>query len=203
MLVMLRPSTLSDGRRRMLAKSVAPRKRRRKEAAKKELAEEKARLRKLKIEDVQEKLRKIKQAAGLRGKDLQEEDWARFLDDSWDDARWEEEMQKRFGEAYYGDEDIENEEEHTEAQAARKKRKIKKPKWDDDIDIGDIVPDFDGDEETGIYLVRRRRKSHQRSILRNQTARQSPKRRPKIYKERTTKDKKIARKERKIDRAIG
>jgi protein KRI1 len=124
----------------------------RKQAAKKELAEEKARLRKLRIEDVQEKLSKIKQAAGLRAKDLQEEEWARFLEDSWDDAKWEEEMRRRFGEAYYSDEDIENEEEQTEPQGIRKKQKIRKPRWDDDIDIGDIVPDFDDDEKPAFTL---------------------------------------------------
>jgi protein KRI1 len=126
--------------------------REKKEAAKREFAEDKARLRKLRIEDVQEKLRKIKRAAGLRGKDLQEEDWSRFLDDSWDDAKWEEEMRKRFGEAYYSDEDVESQEEQREPQVARKKQKIRKPKWDDDIDIDDIVPDFDGNEKPTFTL---------------------------------------------------
>ena len=119
----------------------------RKEDARQQLAEEKARLRKLRIEDVQEKLRKIKRAAGLRGKNLQEEDWAMFLDEGWDDAKWEEEMRKRFGEAYYGDEDVESDEVQSESQTSRKKPKLRKPKWDDDIDIGDIVPDFDDDEK--------------------------------------------------------
>ena len=124
----------------------------RKEAAKQQLAEEKARLRKLRIEEVQEKLEKIKRAAGLRGQDLKEADWARFLDKGWDDAMWEEEMRKRFGEAYYNDLDNESNEEHAEPRAAGKKRKLKKPKWDDDIDIGDIVPDFDGDENPDFSL---------------------------------------------------
>jgi protein KRI1 len=124
--------------------------RERKEAAKRERAEDKARLRKLKIEDVQEKLKKIKQAAGLRGKDLSVEEWSRFLDDTWDDARWEEEMLKRFGEAYYGDEDIESDEE--QPQSARKKRKPKKPQWDDDIDIDDIVPGFDDNQKPAFIL---------------------------------------------------
>jgi protein KRI1 len=88
----------------------------------------------------------------LRSKDLKEEDWARFLDDSWDDAKWEEEMRKRFGEAYYGDEDVDSGVEQAEARPARKKRTIKKPKWDDDIDICDIVPGFVGDEGPAFAL---------------------------------------------------
>ena len=123
-----------------------------KEAAKQQLAEEKAQLRKLRIEEVQEKLRKIKRAAGLRGNDLQEEDWARFLNEGWDDATWEEEMRKHFGEAYYVDKDPETDEERAQSQARTNKPKIKKPKWDDDIDIGDIVPEFDVDEKPAFSL---------------------------------------------------
>ena len=120
------------------------RKAREAERAKKETArqareEEKARYRKLKVSEVEEKLRKIKDAAGLRGKSLQEQDWSAFLDESWDDERWEQEMRKRFGDDYYADHDSNgsNEEE------GKRKGKIKKPKWEDDIDIDDLVPDFD------------------------------------------------------------
>lgn len=168
-----------------------------KEAAKKELAEEKARLRKLKIEDVQEKLRKIKRAAGWRGKDLKEEDWAKFLDASWDDAEWEEEMQKRFGEVYYGEGDIDSEVEHTEAQAARKKRMIKKPKWDDDIDIGDIVPDFDGDEGPAFALSED--DTSQSEIEMPESDGKLKSQKPsKVYKSKRQQDKMEARKERKM-----
>jgi protein KRI1 len=114
----------------------------RKEAAKRERAEEKARLRKLKIEEAEEKLRKIKKAAGLKGSGgLTPEDWARFLDDDWNNAKWEEEMQKRFGELYYAQDDGSS---GGDARAATKKRrKPKKPKWDEDIEINDLIPDFD------------------------------------------------------------
>ena len=110
-----------------------------KEAARQAREEEKARYRKLKVSEVEEKLRKIKDAAGLRGKSLQEQNWSAFLDESWDDKRWEQEMRKRFGDDYYADHDSNgsNEEE------AKRKEKIKKPKWEDDIDIDDLVPDFD------------------------------------------------------------
>ena len=113
-----------------------------KDAAQQAREEEKARYRKLKVSEVEEKLRKIKVAAGLRGKSLQGQDWSAFLDESWDDERWEQEMRKRFGDDYYADHDSNgsNEEE------GKRKRKIKKPKWEDDIDINDLVPDFDAAE---------------------------------------------------------
>lgn len=119
----------------------------RKEAEKQQRKEEKARLRKLKIEELEEKIRRIKRAAGLRTEDIQPEDWSRFVDDDWDDAKWEEEMQKRFGEDYYAEEDIGSEDEISE-----KRPKVRKPKFDDDIDIKDIVPDFGNDEQADFSL---------------------------------------------------
>ena len=172
----------------------------RKEAAKRELAEDKARLRKLKIEDVQEKLKKIKQAAGLRGKDLQVEDWSRFLDDTWDDARWEEEMRKRFGEAYYGGEDVEdveNDEEQPEHHSGMKKRSLKKPKWDDDIDIDDIVPNF-GDDEKPTFILSEDEGSHTEADTPEINGKTGSKKMSKDYKKERQESKKMARKERKI-----
>jgi protein KRI1 len=114
----------------------------RKEAAKRERDQEKARLRKLKVEEAEEKLRKIKTAAGLKGcGGLTPEDWARFLDDDWNDAEWEKEMQKRFGESYYAQDDGSS--DGDAPGVTSKRRKPKKPKWDDDIEINDLVPDFD------------------------------------------------------------
>jgi protein KRI1 len=116
--------------------------REKKEAAKRERAAEKARWRKLKIEEAEEKLRKVKQAAGLRGSaGISQDDWARFLDDDWDDAKWEEEMEKRFGEAYYAQNDASS--DQGAPQSTKKSRKPRKPKWDDDIEIKDLIPDFD------------------------------------------------------------
>ena len=120
-----------------------------KEAEKQQRKEEKARLRKLKIEEFEEKVRRIKRAAGIRTQDIQPEDWSKFVDEDWDDAKWEEEMQRRFGEDYYADEDIESEEDETSG----KKRKVRKPKFDDDIDIKDIVPDFEDDEKAEFTLT--------------------------------------------------
>ena len=114
-----------------------------KDAARQTREEEKARYRKLKVSEVEEKLRKIKDAAGLRGRALQEQDWSAFLDDGWDDERWEQEMRKRFNVDYYAEHDS-NDDNEVEAKS---KRKIKKPKWEDDIDIDDLVPNFDGAEQ--------------------------------------------------------
>lgn len=112
------------------------------ELEKQEREEEKARLRKLQIAEAEDKVRKIKQAAGLRGKVLKQEAWSALLDEGWDDARWGEEMKKRFGDEYYADHESEDDTE----KRGHGKRKLKKPKWEDDIDINDLVPDFEADE---------------------------------------------------------
>lgn len=107
--------------------------RQRKEEEKKQRETEKNRLRKLKTEELQKKVTQIKEVAGLRAAEFTDEDWARFLDEAWDDKEWEKEMQKRFGEGYY-------EEPETEG------KKPKKPTWDDDIDIKDLIPDYEDEE---------------------------------------------------------
>lgn len=107
-----------------------------KEAEKKQRETEKNRLRKLKTEELQNKVNQIKEVAGLRAAEFTDEDWSRFLDDAWDDKEWSKEMAKRFGEDYYEDED------------ASSKKHPKKPEWDDDIDIKDLVPDFEDEEPT-------------------------------------------------------
>lgn len=119
--------------------------REKKEAEKQERNEERAQLRRLKIEEMEEKLQKVKKAAGVRGKTLKDEDWTSFLDDGWDDSKWEEEMNKRFGEEYYAEKDIASDSD--DEAGNDKKKKVKKPKWDDDIDIKDLVPEFEEEEE--------------------------------------------------------
>lgn len=114
-----------------------------KETEKQEREEGKARLRKLRIADAEEKVRKIREAAGLRGTAFQESDWTAFLEEGWDDDRWEQEMKNRFGEDYYADRDLSG----SGDEAAKRRRKIKKPKWTTDIDIKDLVPDFDAEDE--------------------------------------------------------
>lgn len=114
--------------------------RERKEAEKRERDEERARLRQLKLGEMEEKLQKIKKAAGMNGKTLKDEAWSKFLDEDWADDRWDIEMTKRFGKDYYAEQDgVSEEDEEIEG---KEKKKLKKPKWDDDIDINDLVPDF-------------------------------------------------------------
>ena len=113
-----------------------------KESAKRIREEEKARLRKLKVAEAEEKVKKIRVAAGIGVEHLNEEDWSNFLEEGWDDAQWEQEMKKRFGEDYYAGQDT-NLDDNEEC---KKKGKIKKPKWEDDIDINDIIPDFESEE---------------------------------------------------------
>ncbi|KAK0653846.1 KRI1-like family-domain-containing protein [Cercophora samala] len=128
----------------------------RKEAEKKQKEAERARLRRLKVEEASERLKKIKQAAGMSGKQLTDEEWVEFLDKAWDDDHWEEEMKKRFNDDYYKEADdmlIDSSEEEAsgsedeDGKKKKKSKKPKKPKWDDDIDIKDIIPDFKEDEE--------------------------------------------------------
>ncbi|KAL2259178.1 hypothetical protein VTK26DRAFT_7243 [Humicola hyalothermophila] len=130
----------------------------RKEAEKKEREAERARLRRLKVEEASEKLAKIKKAAGLRGKSVSEEEWLKILDDAWDDDKWEETMKKHFGDEYYAEaEDMSLDEEDGDEDGSgkkkKKKKKAKKPKWDDDIDIKDIIPDFDDESKPNITLT--------------------------------------------------
>lgn len=118
----------------------------RKEEEKRQRHEERARLKRLKIEEAEEKLKTIKNAAGLSGKELGEEELMKLLEGSWDNDKWEEEMNKRFGEHYYAEAEEVLSESEAEGFGKSRKKKPKKPKWDDDIDIKDIIPDFEDEE---------------------------------------------------------
>ncbi|GAB7353097.1 hypothetical protein MBLNU459_g3640t1 [Dothideomycetes sp. NU459] len=124
--------------------------REKKDAIKRERDEDKARLRKLKIEEVEEKVKKIKEAAGIKGQALDLNEWGKVLEEDWDDDRWEKEMKKRFGDNYYAEHDtaLNQDEGDEEAESGNKSKTPKKPKWDDDIDIKDLIPDFEDEEET-------------------------------------------------------
>lgn len=115
-----------------------------KEEEKRQREGERARLRSLKIEQLSEKMQKIKKAAGIKGKTLKDEEWMKFLDEGWDDGTWEAEMRKRFGDEYYAEQELDSQSEDDAGEVQRsKKKKPKKPVWDDDIDIKDIVPEFE------------------------------------------------------------
>lgn len=113
-----------------------------KEEQKKEREIEKARLRKLKIAEAEEKIQKIKDAAGLRGDSLAAQDWSALLSENWDNERWEEEMRQKFGDDYYADHDIEVVEKGKEGV-----RKLRKPQWQDEIEITDLIPNFELEEK--------------------------------------------------------
>lgn len=106
------------------------------EAERREKEQELARLRKLKVEEMEEKVKQIRKIGGLSGRDFNIEEWKDVLEADWSDEQWDAEMQKRFGDAYYGEEETD-----------KKSKKPKKPKFDDDIDIKDLVPDFKDDDE--------------------------------------------------------
>ncbi|CAN8096494.1 unnamed protein product [Discula destructiva] len=120
----------------------------RKEEEKRQRHEERARLKRLKVEEAEEKLAKIKKAAGLRsnGATLPDDEWLRLLEETWEgEEKWEKEMARRFGDKYYAE--MEGAESDADGSTKKKKSKNpKKPKWDDDIDIKDIIPDFEDDE---------------------------------------------------------
>ena len=125
-----------------------------KDAAKRERQEEKARLRKLRIEEVEQRVKQIKEAAGLApGEVLNLDEWGAVLDEDFDDKKWEAEMQRKFGDKYYAQQDQMSESEG-EQQTDKSHKKAKKPKWDDDIDIQDLVPEFDaGEQEKPIFSL--------------------------------------------------
>ncbi|KAF2128767.1 Krr1-domain-containing protein [Dothidotthia symphoricarpi CBS 119687] len=103
-----------------------------------------ARLRKLKIDDMEQKVQQIRKIGGLSGRDFQIDEWKEVLEGDWSDERWDAEMQKRFGDAYYDEGDAAAE---SEDEKIKNKKKPKKPKFDDDIDIKDLVPDFKDDDD--------------------------------------------------------
>lgn len=134
--------------------------REKKEEERTQRREEKSRLKKLKLEEAEGKLALIRQAAGATGKELTDRDWISLLNDSWENGKWDEEMQKRFGDDYYAvDENLvksdeEGKDDGDADKASNSKRKRpKKPKWDDDINIKDIVPDFEDGDGTGPNLT--------------------------------------------------
>ncbi|CCU80234.1 ribosome biogenesis protein Kri1 [Blumeria hordei DH14] len=115
----------------------------RKEEERQKQKEEIMQLKRLKIEEMENRLKMIKKAAGIRGESLNQESLLKFLEEGWDDERWKDEMTKYFGEKYYADKDqVSDDAMESEAKSERQKR-LKKPEWDDDIDINDILPGFE------------------------------------------------------------
>ncbi|KAF2688906.1 Krr1-domain-containing protein [Lentithecium fluviatile CBS 122367] len=113
------------------------------EAERKEREDDLARLRKLKIEEMEQKVQKIRETGGLKGRDFNVAEWKEVLEADWSDDQWDREMKKRFGDAYYDNGEAVSDDDIA---PSKKKKKPKKPKFDDDIDIKDLVPDFDDEE---------------------------------------------------------
>ena len=130
-------------------KKIREQERERKEEERRARAEEKARLRKLKIEDVEEKVKRIKEAAGLGDQEIDLQQWRGVIEGDFDDEAWEREMSRRFGEEYYAkDGDLNSD----GGASSSKDRKLKKPNWNDDIDINDLIPEFDNEQNPTITL---------------------------------------------------
>jgi protein KRI1 len=130
-------------------KRAREREKEKKDLENKERQEEKKRLRDLRVEETAEKVKKIREAAGMRGKDINIDDWRDVLDGDFDNDKWEEEMLNRFGETYYAAADGESFSEpeiKKETVAGKKRKLLKKPTWNDDIDINDLVPEFEQEE---------------------------------------------------------
>ncbi|KAK9374344.1 KRI1-like family C-terminal-domain-containing protein [Lipomyces chichibuensis] len=113
-----------------------------KEAQKKTKLAELARYKQLKVKDVMKKLQRVKEIAGLRDDeqlDIAPEDFETdFKEDEWD-----EKMKHAFGDEFYG-------------------RKDKKPEWDLDIEIDDIVPGFSEESEQKLSKRQKKKLEHRK-----------------------------------------
>jgi protein KRI1 len=115
------------------------------EAERIEKEQDLARLRKLKVEEMEQKVQQIRKIGGLSGRDFKIDEWKDVLEADWSDDQWDVEMQKRFGESYYEQRDAGSGSDDDASKS--NKKKAKKPKFDDDIDIKDLIPDFKDDED--------------------------------------------------------
>lgn len=122
----------------------------RKEEEKAEREADRARLRKLMVDEMQEKAEKIRDAANLKGKAFKMEEWVDILNEDWDDAKWEQLLAQKFGDEYYAERDGDINDQHSDSGTVSKERK---PKWDDDIDIKDLVPDFKDEDDRGSFSL--------------------------------------------------
>ncbi|KAK9354035.1 KRI1-like family C-terminal-domain-containing protein [Lipomyces doorenjongii] len=113
-----------------------------KEAEKKKKLAELARYKQLKVKDVMKKLQRVKEIAGLRSDeqlDIAPED----LETDFKEDEWDEKMTRAFGDEFYG-------------------RKDKKPEWNFDIEIDDIVPGFSEESEQKLSKRQKKKLEHQK-----------------------------------------
>ncbi|KAK9470263.1 KRI1-like family C-terminal-domain-containing protein [Dipodascopsis tothii] len=134
-----------DGTVRRKDETTRQRERRRKqeekEARRKEREQDLQRLKKLKVKEVIGRLERIRRVAGLSEAEVAKFDEA-DLEADYDDSAWDRKMHEVFNDDFYhGDKT--------------------KPVWDDDIDIADIVPDYESDDEPKKKSKKDRRKEQQ------------------------------------------
>ncbi|KAI9672719.1 MAG: KRRI-Interacting protein 1 [Alyxoria varia] len=116
--------------------------------------QEKRRLRALKIDEAQQKLQQFKEAAGMRNKSVTVEEWSKFLNAGWDSNKWDEEMARRFDDQYYEEDESDgNVSDGSQNDGVAKRKHLKKPKWNDDIDIGDIASDFVNEDKAKAFSL--------------------------------------------------
>ncbi|KAK9449884.1 KRI1-like family C-terminal-domain-containing protein [Limtongia smithiae] len=111
--------------------------------AKEQREADRNRLKQLKIKEVTDKLERIRSIAGLRADDnldFTPDD----LDEDFEEADWDKKMEKVFGNTFYD-------------------KKDKKPEWDDDIDINDIVPGYAEEEQQSTERLSRRQQKKQKT----------------------------------------
>ena len=94
--------------------------------------DEHARLRELKMDEAMRRLAEVKEAYGSQEATFDIEDWSQFLAEDWDDQRWHDFMSEKFGEDFYTT-------NKGSTGASVRQRTPRKPGWDRDIDVSDIV----------------------------------------------------------------
>jgi protein KRI1 len=128
-------SSVRKGETKSTRQRARDREREKKEEEKSEREKDRSRLKKLKMDEISEKLSRIRENAGFFGADdadnIDVAKWRDLLEGDWNDESFDQEMTKRFGENYYGQKETE-------------RKEPKKPKWKDDIDVKDIVSDESG-----------------------------------------------------------
>ncbi|KAL9087350.1 MAG: hypothetical protein Q9159_003696 [Coniocarpon cinnabarinum] len=122
-----------------------------KDAEKREREADRARLRNLRVEQTHQKLQQLKEAAGMRDADLPMDEWSKFMEAAFDSDKWDAEFQNRFGDTYYAQKDNLEPNDAVDGSPSQAED-LDKPQWTHDIDIRDLVPDFEQDEAADFSL---------------------------------------------------
>ena len=98
--------------------------------------QERLRLKNLKMEEIASKLARVRDAAGSQGGGIASEEWSLFLSTDWDLRQWDTIMKNHFDESYYT---IQGGDDAAPGASGTSER-IRKPKWDSQMDISDLIP---------------------------------------------------------------